>query len=44
MVMLAKAMTDEEMKQAADYFSAVKWRPHVNGDRDRHGAGHPHTG
>ena len=29
MVMLAKAMTDEEMKQAADYFSAVKWRPHV---------------
>ena len=29
MVMLAKAMTDEEMKQAADYFSAVKWRKHV---------------
>jgi cytochrome c553 len=29
MVMLAKAMTDEEMKQAADYFSAVTWRPHV---------------
>ena len=29
MVMLTKAMTDEEMKQAADYFSAVKWRPHV---------------
>jgi cytochrome c553 len=29
MVMLAKGMTDEEMKQAADYFSAVKWRPHV---------------
>jgi len=29
MVMLAKAMTDEEMKQAAEYFSAVKWRPHV---------------
>ena len=28
MVMLAKA-TDEEMKQAADYFSAVKWRSHV---------------
>ena len=29
MVMLAKAMTDEEMQQAAEYFSAVKWRPHV---------------
>ena len=29
MVMLAKAMTNEEMKQAADYFSAVKWRRHV---------------
>jgi cytochrome c553 len=29
MVMLAKAMTEEEMKQAADYFSAVKWRKHV---------------
>lgn len=29
MVMLAKAMTDEEMQQAAAYFSAVKWRPHV---------------
>jgi cytochrome c553 len=29
MVMLAKAMTDEEMKQAAEYFSTVKWRPHV---------------
>jgi cytochrome c553 len=29
MVMLAKGMTEEEMKQAADYFSAVKWRPHV---------------
>ncbi len=29
MVMLAKALTDEEMKQAADYFSAVTWRPHV---------------
>ena len=29
MVMLAKAMTEEEMKQAAEYFSAVTWRPHV---------------
>jgi len=29
MVMLAKAMTDEEMKQAAGYFSAVRWRTHV---------------
>jgi cytochrome c553 len=29
MVMLAKAMTEEEMRQAAEYFSAVKWRPHV---------------
>lgn len=29
MVMLAKAMTDEEMKQAAEYFSSVTWRPHV---------------
>ena len=27
--MLAKAMTNEEMKQAADYFSAVTWRRHV---------------
>ncbi len=27
--MLAKAMTDDEMKQAAEYFSAVRWRPHV---------------
>jgi cytochrome c553 len=29
MVMLAKAMAEEEMKQAAEYFSAVTWRPHV---------------
>ena len=29
MVMLAKAMTEEEMQEAADYFSAVPWRPHV---------------
>ena len=29
MVMLAKAMTEQEMKEAADYFSAVKWRKHV---------------
>ena len=25
----AKAMTDDEMKQAAEYFSSVRWRPHV---------------
>ncbi len=29
MVMLAKGMSDEEMRQAADYYSAVAWRPHV---------------
>ena len=29
MVMLAKAMTEQEMTQAAEYFAAVKWRPHV---------------
>jgi cytochrome c553 len=29
MVMLAKALTDKERRQAAEYFSAVKWRPHV---------------
>jgi cytochrome c553 len=29
MVMLAKAMTDQEIKEAADYFASVKWRPHV---------------
>ncbi len=29
MTMLAKAMSDEEMKQAAEYFSSVRWRPHV---------------
>lgn len=29
MVMLAKAMTEAEMQEAADYFSAVPWRPHV---------------
>jgi cytochrome c553 len=29
MVMLAKAMTDAEMRASADYFAAVKWRPHV---------------
>jgi cytochrome c553 len=29
MVMLAKAMTDGEMRAAAEYFAAVKWRPHV---------------
>lgn len=27
MILLAKAMTDEEMRQAAEYFSAVKWTP-----------------
>src|SRR5258706_7551271 len=29
MVMLAKAMSDDEMKQAAEYFSSVRGRPHV---------------
>jgi cytochrome c553 len=29
MTNLAKAMSDDEMKQAADYFSSVRWRPHV---------------
>jgi hypothetical protein len=29
MIMLAKAMSDTEVQQAANYFSAVKWRPHV---------------
>jgi len=29
MTMLAKAMSDEEMKQAAEYFASVRWRPHV---------------
>jgi len=29
MVMLAKAMSDDEMKQAAEYFSSIRWRPHV---------------
>jgi cytochrome c553 len=29
MVMLAKAMSDDEIRQAADYFSAVAWRQHV---------------
>ena len=29
MVMLAKAMTDAEMRAAADYFAAVTWRPYV---------------
>src|SRR5262249_22450220 len=29
MVMLAKAMSNEEMRAAAEYFAAVKWRPHV---------------
>ena len=29
MVRLAKAMSDDEMKQAAEYFSSVRWRPHV---------------
>jgi cytochrome c553 len=29
MVMLAKAMTDAEMREAAEYFAAVKWRPYV---------------
>jgi len=29
MVMLSKAMTDEEIRTAAAYFAAVTWRPHV---------------
>jgi cytochrome c553 len=29
MVMLAKAMTPEEMRTSAEYFAAVKWRQHV---------------
>ena len=29
MIMLAKAVSDEEMKQAAEYFASVTWRPHV---------------
>jgi cytochrome c553 len=30
MAVLAKAMTDEEIRTAAAYFSAVTWRPHVD--------------
>jgi len=29
MVMLAKGMSDDEMKEAARYFASVPWRPHV---------------
>jgi len=29
MIDLAKAMTDEEMKAAAEYFSAIKWTPWI---------------
>jgi cytochrome c553 len=29
MIELARAMTDEEMEQAADYFAAVPWKPRV---------------
>jgi cytochrome c553 len=29
MINIAKGMTDEELKQAADYFSAMKWTPWV---------------
>ena len=29
MVMLAKGMSDQEMQEAAQYFSVVAWRPHV---------------
>jgi cytochrome c553 len=29
MVLLARAMSEDEMQQAADYWAAVKWRPHV---------------
>jgi cytochrome c553 len=29
MIDLAKAMTDEEMKAAADYFAAIKWTPWI---------------
>jgi cytochrome c553 len=29
MIDLARAMTDEEMQQAAEYFAAIKWQPRV---------------
>ena len=29
MIDLAKAMTDEEMKQSADYFAAIRWTPWI---------------
>jgi cytochrome c553 len=29
MIAIAKAMTDEEMQQAADYFSSMKWSPWI---------------
>jgi cytochrome c553 len=29
MIDLARAMTDEEMRQAAEYFAAIKWQPRV---------------
>jgi cytochrome c553 len=29
MVMLAKGMSDDEMREAAKYFASVAWRPHV---------------
>src|SRR5262245_475018 len=29
MVMLAKGMSDDEMKESARYFASVAWRPHV---------------
>jgi cytochrome c553 len=30
MVMLAKGMSDEEMRQAATYYASVRWREHVH--------------
>ncbi len=29
MIMLAKAMSEDEIREAAEYFAAVAWRPHV---------------
>ena len=38
MIDLAKAMTDEEMKAAAEYFAAIKWTPWIRVVETEHGA------
>ena len=44
MITIAKGMTDEELKAAAEYFGAMKWTPWIKVVEAEHGPEDAHAG